>query len=74
MKVDSTVSEKNLSIVSEYYRLYYGEGQTEIRNGDRKYAGGSTGFIPFKISITLDGISGLKIYQKLQLNTNFLRF
>jgi hypothetical protein len=34
--------------------------------------GGGTGFIPFKISITLDGISGFKIYQKLQVNTRFL--
>ena len=62
MKVDSTVIEKNLSIVSEYYRLYYDE-----KGKDRAYSGGSTGFIPFKITMTLDGISGFKIYQKLQI-------
>jgi hypothetical protein len=67
MKVDSTVIEKNLSIVSEYYRLYYDE-----KGKDRAYSGGSTGFIPFKITMTLDGISGFKIYQKLQVNTGFL--
>jgi len=72
MKVDSTITEKNLSIVSEYYRLYYELGQREISAGTRTYVGGSTGFIPFKINMTLDGISGFKIYQKLQINTNFL--
>jgi hypothetical protein len=72
MKVDSTITEKNLSIVSEYYRLYYEVGHQEISAGNREYSGGSTGFIPIKLSFTLDGISGFKIYQKLQVNTNFL--
>jgi hypothetical protein len=72
MKVDSTITEKNLSIVSEYYRLYYEVGQREIYSKSREYVGGSTGFIPFKLNFTLDGISGFKIYQKLQVNTNFL--
>jgi hypothetical protein len=72
MKVDSTITEKNLSIVSEYYRLYYNAGQEEVIAKNRKYVGGSIGFIPIKLNVTLDGISGLKIYQKIQFNTNFL--
>jgi len=67
MNVDSTIAEKNLSIASEYYRLFY-----DIKGKDRVYSGGTTGFIPFKITITLDGIAGFKIYQKLQVNTRFL--
>jgi hypothetical protein len=67
MKVDSTITEKNLSIASEYYRLFY-----DVKGKDKTYSGGSTGFIPFKITMTLDGISGFKIYQKLQINTGFL--
>ena len=30
------------------------------------------GFIPLTLGLTLDGISGLKIYQKLKVNTKFL--
>ena len=32
----------------------------------------SKGFLPLNLSMTLDGMSGIKIYQKLQINTNFL--
>jgi len=74
MNIDSTIAEKNVSIATEYYKLMYSNGlQETIENPDkRKYAGGSTGFIPFKISFTLDGISGFKIYQKLRVNSSFL--
>ena len=30
------------------------------------------GFIPIKLEITLDGLSGIKIYQKLKINNKFL--
>lgn len=30
------------------------------------------GFIPLKLQLTLDGLSGIKIYQKLRVNTDFL--
>jgi len=32
----------------------------------------SIGFIPFNLSMTLDGISGIKIYNRLKINTKFL--
>ena len=34
--------------------------------------GPSIGFIPFNLSITLDGISGVKIYNRIKLNSKFL--
>tara|TARA_R110001592_G_scaffold342236_1_gene631922 strand:- start:671 stop:3844 length:3174 start_codon:yes stop_codon:yes gene_type:complete len=34
--------------------------------------GSSIGFIPFNLSITLDGISGIKIYNRIKLNSKFL--
>ena len=34
--------------------------------------GSSIGFIPFNLSITLDGISGFKIYNKLKTDSKFL--
>lgn len=32
----------------------------------------SKGFLPLNLSMTMDGMSGIKIYQKLQINTDFL--
>jgi hypothetical protein len=32
----------------------------------------STGFIPFNLSLTMDGLSGMKIYSKFFINTKFL--
>jgi hypothetical protein len=32
----------------------------------------STGFIPFNLSLTMDGLSGMKIYSKFLINTEFL--
>jgi hypothetical protein len=31
-----------------------------------------TGFIPFNMSLTMDGMSGMKIYNKLNINTEYL--
>jgi hypothetical protein len=69
MIIDPTLAEKNVSIATEYYKLLYG---TEAKKANRVYTGGSTGFIPFKLNFTMDGISGFKIYQKLKINTSFL--
>ncbi len=65
--LNSTIAEKNVSIATEYFRIFYG-----LTAKDRTYSGGTNGFIPFKISLNMDGISGLKIYQTLRINTSFL--
>jgi len=40
---------------------------------DGKYAGSpSTGFLPFNLSLTMDGLSGPKIYSKYSINQSFL--
>jgi len=31
-----------------------------------------SGFIPFNLSLTMDGLSGMKIYQKYRVDTNFM--
>lgn len=59
--------ERNISIVTEYYKYLIAK---EAQKHDT--SGGTIGFIPFKLGITLDGISGIKIYNKLQVNTEFL--
>ena len=59
--------ERNLSVVTEYYKYLIAK-----EAADNDTSGGTIGFIPFKLSFTLDGISGFKIYNKLEVNTEFL--
>jgi hypothetical protein len=61
--VDDTV-QKNTSVVTEYYKYLLSKNKAD--------SGGTIGFIPFKLSFTMDGISGIKIYNKLEVNTEFL--
>ena len=62
--VDDTI-ESNISIGTEYYKYL-------LSKDKGKNSGGTIGFIPFKMSIKIDGISGIRIYNKLQVNTEFL--
>jgi hypothetical protein len=67
MKFSDNIIEKNLSIVTEYYKYLI------AKNAEGKdVSGGTVGFIPFKLGLTLDGISGIKIYNVLRVNTEFL--
>jgi hypothetical protein len=67
MKFSDNIIEKNISIVTEYYKWLIAKKSL----GD-KPSGGTVGFIPFKLGLTLDGISGIKIYNVLRINTEFL--
>jgi predicted chitinase len=64
LKISTDAIETNLSVGTEYYKYIIASKQTEN--------GGTVGFIPFKISFTMDGLSGIKIYNKLHVNTRFL--
>jgi hypothetical protein len=66
-KLNADAIERNLSVVTEYYKYILAK---EAK--DQPTAGGTVGFIPFKLNLTLDGISGIKIYNKLSVNTEFL--
>jgi hypothetical protein len=59
--------EKNISVMTEYYKYLVA---TSTRG--KATSGGTVGFIPFKLSLTMDGISGIKIYDVLHVNTKFL--
>ena len=67
-KFSDNIIEKNLSIVTEYYKWLIAKNS----EGKDKLSGGTVGFIPFKLGLTLDGISGIKIYNVLRINTEFL--
>jgi predicted chitinase len=67
MKLSDNLIEKNISIVTEYYKWLIAENTK-----GKAISGGTVGFIPFKLGLTLDGISGIKIYNVLRVNTEFL--
>ena len=62
----------------EYASTFKSQFQTIYRYWNQfAYESGSaptfkTGFIPFNLSLTFDGLSGMKIYQKFNVNTDFL--
>jgi hypothetical protein len=64
-----SIIQGNVSIGTEYYK-YYVAKESNTEGGTA--GGGSIGFIPFKLSFTMDGLSGIKIYNKLNVDTSFL--
>jgi len=60
--------DKNLTIVDEFYKYC----QYKIQQEQEKYASPSSGFIPISLGITLEGISGIKIYNYLEVSTRIL--
>jgi hypothetical protein len=66
-ELKDSIIQGNVSIGTEYYK-YYVAKESNTGNG----GGGSIGFIPFKLSFTMDGLSGVKIYNKLNVDTSFL--
>jgi predicted chitinase len=64
LKISSDIIEGNLSVVTEYYKY--------LISSQKDQQGGTVGFIPFKLSFTMDGLSGIKIYNVLNVDTRFL--
>jgi hypothetical protein len=60
--------DKNLVLVPEFYRYC----QYKIQQQEQKYASPTNGFIPISLGITLEGISGIKIYNYVKVDTRFL--
>jgi len=68
--VDSRINQ-NLEVATEYFKALVSEKTYDINNKLNKSAG-SIGFIPFNINFTMDGISGIQIYNQLSIDTSFL--
>jgi hypothetical protein len=64
--LNDDIISKNLSIVTEFYKYII------AKKGQTSKQAGTIGFIPFKLGITMDGLSGIKIYNKLNVNSSFL--
>jgi hypothetical protein len=67
---DSLITE-NLKVATEYFKTIVSNFQND-KFGKIKNSGGSIGFIPFKMNFTMDGLSGIKIYNELNVDTSFL--
>jgi hypothetical protein len=62
------IIDKNLDIVAEFYKYC----QFKIQKEEAKYASPTTGFVPVSLGLTMEGLSGIKIYNYLEVSTRFL--
>ena len=74
---DLTINEDYISTQISTHASYFAyeqavKTQDEIKNNLSGLGPGSMGFIPFNLKLTLDGISGIKIYNKIKVDTRFL--
>lgn len=60
--------DTNVAIATEYYK--YLNSKAQEQNPD--FAATTLGFIPFNLGLTMDGISGIKIYNEVNVSTRFL--
>jgi hypothetical protein len=68
--VDSRINQ-NLEVATEYFKALVSK-KTYDADNKLNTSAGSLGFIPFNINFTMDGISGIKIYNKLSIDTSFM--
>ena len=69
IELDPQIIENNVSIVSEFYKSIQSEIQLHV---EEKYASPTNGFVPINLGVTMDGISGIKIYNELNISSRFL--
>ena len=72
--INSDFISSNKDVNSNYYK--YAQSNTTKENiklnPDSKLVESSVGFLPFNLKIDMDGIGGIKIYNRVKVNTNFL--
>lgn len=66
--IDSEVINSNLNIVTNYYK----EVNKIAYKKDQSNSSNIQGFMPFNLNLEIDGISGIKIYSKLNIQQSFL--
>jgi len=66
--IDSEVINSNLNIVSNFYK----EINKIVYEKDQSKSSNIQGFMPFDLNLEIDGISGIKIYSKLNIQQSFL--
>jgi hypothetical protein len=68
LALNSEIIGNNVAVATEYWKWY----EANIHKRIPRYASPSSGFIPINLSITMDGISGIKIYNAIDVQTGFL--
>ena len=66
-KIDSEVVSSNKQIFSAYYKQLQNRAAINTSKSS-----GDIGFLPFKLQLDMDGISGLRIYNKIDVDPGFL--
>ena len=59
-------------VMSNYYKFAQASTMQRFLEGKEEGVESSFGFIPFNLSFDMDGISGIKIYNRVKINTSFL--
>ncbi len=66
--LDDNIIESNITNGTEFFKAVYAKMQITNPN----YASPSAGFVPISLGVTMDGLSGFKIYNSLNVSTKFL--
>jgi hypothetical protein len=66
--LNDEIIDKNVSLVTEFYKYV----QAKAYEKDSKYSSPTNGFVPISLGVTLDGLSGIKIYNAVNVDTRFL--
>ena len=59
-------------VFSNYYKYAQAATMQSFLEDSKAIVESSIGFIPFNLSLEMDGISGIKIYNRVRVNTSFL--
>jgi len=66
------ISSKYIDLNKSSAQDYYIYAQAQTTNSNSEYIESSIGFLPFNLKLSMDGLSGIKIYNKIKVNTAFL--
>ena len=59
-------------VCKDFYIYEQARSSLSEEDENRGIIESSIGFIPFNLKVSMDGLSGIKIYNRLKVNTNFL--
>jgi len=71
-KDGNSISSDYISANKSSAPNYYIYAQSQTNKQPLEYTESSIGFLPFNLKLSMDGLSGIKIYNKIKVNTTFL--
>jgi len=66
-RVNADAISKNIQLITDYYAYHESKLHENTKAGSP-----GIGFLPFEMEFTMDGLSGIKIYNSLQIDSSFL--